>query len=258
MAEQEEARPSSFCSLEERNFGIWQKATAQTEQTLCSAQQPLPCQSKRCCPPAPAGTSSIRIHQAAPRPPVPPGAARSPVLCPTALGSTTSPCLPAAPSSLCIKARPHGAGRAQRDVGLCETSPGFLSGCERVKATASIKGSSGAEGVEKVRWVGVAQTPWNLRNFPLLSHFPYSSRGKEQNGTPGLQYEWGWAHPSPWGAQGRGLWLQQGLLRALAPCRTQPPPKGHTGHHLSPAGLCHLHHHHSQPELHKRVLLQRC
>lgn len=31
----EEAQPSSSCSLEERNSGIWQAATAQTEETLC-------------------------------------------------------------------------------------------------------------------------------------------------------------------------------------------------------------------------------
>lgn len=148
VAEQKEARPSSFfCSLEERNFGIWQKATAQTEQTLCSAQQPLPCQSKRCCSPTPAG--GRRTAPAAPGPtglppppPAPPGAARIPVLCPTALGSTASPrCVSAALSSPCVKARPHGAGRAQRDVGLRGRAKASRAAVKELRPQPASKGA---------------------------------------------------------------------------------------------------------------------
>lgn len=42
------------------------------------------------------------------------------------------------------------------------------------------------EGGEKPRWAEVAQTPWNVRNFPLLSHFPSSSlQGEHEHRTPG-------------------------------------------------------------------------
>lgn len=73
----------------------------------------------------------------------------------------------------------------------------FREAAKGLRQPASIKGSSGAEGVEKLRWVEVAQTPWNLRNFPLLSHFLSRSLEGESTRAGPQAHPCGQRHPCP-------------------------------------------------------------
>lgn len=121
----------------------------------------------------------------------------------TGAGSKSS-CTSSFLTSLCFKALPGKVGGEKKyNVGFCAQleHPGLPWGrgetdnCVFIRKAvkglsqqSSIKGSSRGEGVEKLRWVGVAQTPWNLRNFPLLSHFPCSEGAKNRGSkepTPG-------------------------------------------------------------------------
>lgn len=127
----------------------------------------------------------------------------------TGAGSKSS-CTSSFLTSLRFKALPGKVGGEKKyNVGFCAQleHPGLPWGrgetdnCVFIRKAvkglsqqSSIKGSSRGEGVEKLRWVGVAQTPWNLRNFPLLSHFPCSEGAKNRPQVQG-QKRWGWARP---------------------------------------------------------------
>lgn len=132
--------------------------------------------------------------------------------------------------SLPFRARPGKGGRAKHLMqvsvhsfkhpwarGKTRHLPLLQGGCKGLRQQASIKGSSQAEGVEKLRWV--AQTPWNLRNFPLLSHFPSSSLEGESTRTGPQAHPYGQARGrSTRDGQCPGTWSQAKLSARAGMC----------------------------------------
>lgn len=138
-----------------------------------------------------------------------------------------NPGLPAAPTSLSFKPRKMGRTKDFGQLEHPELPRG--RGWEGLKQQQHQR-----EPRERgVRWAEVAQTPWNVRNFPLLSHFPSSSlEGERRHRTPGPCST----------VQGRKLWIRTlwkaQLCQAELPAAPQiliPPEPSCLRTHISPS-----------------------